>query len=119
MLEEYGVRGFRRQIPLGGHEPIGRADYSDDELPLWTEVNSLLYHTTPTDQAADEARYRAGTEAGFLVLVVWEDDVWKHPQVLPDFVREARRRAQRGERVVLHSPSCPWPRPRFGEPPGR
>lgn len=116
VLEESSVRPLRRQIPLGGHEPIGRADYSDDQLPLWTEVNSLLHHTTPTDRASDERRYEASTIAGFMVLVIWEDDLWTNTRAVVALVGEARRRARRGERAVLHSPSCPWPHPRFGAP---
>jgi very-short-patch-repair endonuclease len=115
VLDEFGVRRLRRQVHLGGREPIGRVDFSDDEVPLWTEANSLIHHTTPTDRAADEHRYKLSTEAGFLVLVLWEDDIWKHPRIVADLVIEGRRRARRGERIVIHSPSCPWPRPRFGE----
>ncbi len=119
VLAQFGVRPLRRQVPLGGHEPIGRADYSDYDLPLWAEVNSLLHHTTPTDRAADERRYKASTAAGFTVFVAWEDDVWHHPRNVVGVLAEARQRARRREPVVLHSPSCPWPLPRFGEPPPR
>lgn len=116
VLAEASVRPLRRQVPLGGHEPIGRADYRDDDLPVWGEVNSKRFHTTPTDRAADERRYEAATIAGFLVVVIWDDDLWSNTRAVVELVAEARRRARRGERVVLHSPSCPWPRPRFGEP---
>jgi len=118
VLAEAGVRPMQRQIKLGGHEPIGRADYSDGELPVWGEVNSLIHHTTPTDRAADERRYEASVTAGFLVLVIWEDDLWANPRAVVDLLAEARRRARKGHRLVLHSPRCPWPHPRFGDPTG-
>lgn len=115
VLSEFGVQPLRRQIHLGGHEPIGRVDYSDDEVPLSTEVNSLLFHTAPTDRAADERRYVALMDAGFTVLVIWEDDLWKNPRAVVELVHRARRYARVGRRVVLHSPSCPWPFPRVGD----
>lgn len=115
VLDGANVRRFRRQIVSGGHEPIGRADFSDDDLPLLVEVNSLKYHTAPTDRARDERRYAAYVEAGFTVLVVWEDDLWRHPGAVVTVVHRARSFARRGRAGVLHSPSCPWPRPRVAE----
>lgn len=119
LLEDAGVRPLRRQVQVGGHEPIGRSDFRDDRLPLVTEINSLLHHTTPSDQAADERRYQALLDAGFTVLVIWEDDLWRHPQAVVALVGQARRWAAQGRRAVLHSPSCPWPFPRVGDPDGR
>lgn len=119
ILDGAGVRPLRRQVHVGGHEPIGRTDFRDDLLPLVTEVNSLLHHTTPSDQAADERRYQALLDAGFMVLVIWDDDLWRHPQTIVAMVAQSRRWAAQGRRVVMHSPSCPWPFPRVGDPDGR
>jgi len=116
ILDLDGQRRFRRQTVLGGHEPIGRCDFADDELPLATEVNSLTFHTTPTDQAADERRYQALMDAGFTVCVIWEDDLWSRRSTVVATVVEARRYATAGDRVVIHSPGCPWPEPRVGAP---
>lgn len=115
VLEDAGIRPFRRQVVVGGHEPIGRIDFSDDELMLLVEVNSLKFHTAPTDRARDERRYAALVAAGFTVLVVWEDDLWRHPRAVVELVHRARSFARRGQAGVLHSPSCPWPRPRLAE----
>lgn len=115
VLDGARVRRFRRQIVVGGHEPIGRVDFSDDDLPLLVEVNSLKFHTEPSDQERDERRYAAFVAAGFTVLVVWEDDLWRHPQAVIDAVHRARSFARRGRAGVVHSPSCPWPRPRVAE----
>lgn len=114
ILERRSLRPFRRQRHLGGHEPIGRCDFSDEELPLALEVNSLKYHTTPTDRAADERRYQALNNAGFAVAVIWDYDLWARQAAVVATVRDARRRATAGERSVTHSPACPWPDPYLG-----
>jgi hypothetical protein len=116
LLDQAGARSLRRQPVLGGHEPIGRCDHRDDELPLAVEVNSLRFHTTPSDRAADELRYQRLTLAGFTVGVIWEDDLWSAPRAVVDTVALARRHAAAGDRVVVHSPGCPWPLPHFGTP---
>jgi very-short-patch-repair endonuclease len=104
-----GIHSVRRQVWIGGHEPIGRADYRDDELPLVIEVNSTTYHSSPSDRAADEVRYRRFNDAGFTVAVVWEHDLWSDPGTVVDTVKQARKHARIGDRLVVHSPSCPWP----------
>lgn len=114
ILERRKIRPFRRQRHLGGHEPIGRCDFSDEQLPLALEVNSIKYHTTPTDRAADERRYQALNNAGFAVAVIWDYDLWARPSAVVATVRDARRRATAGERSVIHSPACPWPDPYVG-----
>lgn len=114
ILANAGARPLRRQVVVGGHEPIGRSDHVDDELPLVVEVNSLTFHTSPSDRAADELRYRRFNEAGFTVAVIWEDDLWSRRSWVIDTVARARRMAKAGDRTVLHSPACPWPHPLLG-----
>lgn len=109
ILGHAGVRDLRRQPVLGGHEPIGRCDFRDDRLPLAVEVNSLVHHSTPSDRAADTQRYRRLTDAGFTVVVVWEDDLWRRPHAVVEAITEGRFLARAGKREVLHTPSCPWP----------
>ena len=111
-----GSRGLRRQRAVGGHEPIGRCDFADEHLPLVVEVNSLRFHTTPTDRAADERRYQALIDAGFTVCVIWEPDLWTRTGAVVATLADARRRAAAGQRVVVHSPGCPWPPPLLGTP---
>jgi hypothetical protein len=114
VLDQAGKRPLRRQPWVGGDEPIGRTDHRDDRLPLVVETNSLTFHTTPSDQAADELRYERLTEAGFTVAVVWENDLWKRPRTAVETVTEGRRHAA-GRAIVIHSPGCPWSAPRFGD----
>ena len=116
VLRDFGRDPLRRQQVVGGHEPIGRCDFADEWHPLVVEVNSLTFHTTPTDRARDERRHQALIEAGFTVCVIWEDDLWSRPSAVARLVTEARRRAARRDAVVLHSPGCPWPPPLLGMP---
>lgn len=109
ILANAGASLLRRQAIVGGHEPIGRVDYRDDDLLLAVEVNSITYHSSPSDRGADRLRYQRLNDAGFTVAVVWEDDLWSHPNAVLQTVTEGRRLANDRERVVLHSPSCPWP----------
>lgn len=109
ILANAGVAPLRRQPVLGGHEPIGRADFRDHDLPLAVEVNSLTFHTTPSDRDADKVRYRRFNDAGLMVVVIWEDDLWGRPKVVVDTVAKGRALAQSGNRHVIHSPACPWP----------
>lgn len=109
ILADAGAPPLRRQPLVGGHEPIGRADFRDPDLALVVEVNSLTFHTTPTDREADKMRYQRFNDAGLSVAVIWEDDLWSRPTAVLDTLTDARRHARAGDRVVVHSPSCPWP----------
>lgn len=117
LLEAEGQRPLVRQPVVGGHEPIGRCDHRDTELPLVVETNSLRYHTAPSDRFDDEVRYERLMDARFTVGVVWEDDLWKRPRGAVKTVALAREYAAAGIPAVIHSPGCPWPHPRIGTPP--
>jgi len=109
ILANAGRPGLRRQVVVGGHDPVGRVDLRDGELSLAVEVNSLTFHTTPSDRQADVVRYRRLNDAGFSVGVIWEDDLWGHPTEVVRTVDEARELAREGRREVVHSAGCPWP----------
>jgi hypothetical protein len=98
-----------RQRTLGGEALIGRCDFRYPEVPLAIEVNSLLFHTTPSDVAADLRRYNALMIAGFTVAVIWEPDLWGRPRGVTRTISAAQQAVAAGRRVVLHSPGCPWP----------
>ena len=119
LLAARGARPLRRQIVVGGHEPVGRCDHRDDELPLVVETNSLEHHTSPSDRRADEARYEQLMDARFTIGVIWDDDLWKNPRGATDTVALARRYAAAGIQAVIHSPGCPWPPPHVGAPDAR
>lgn len=104
-----GATPMRRQCVVGGERPIGRTDFRDAELPVVAEVNSLTFHSTPSDQDADRRRYAAMVNAGFCVVVVWEDALWSNTASVVQAVAEGRRRAGAGTPSVIHSVGCPWP----------
>lgn len=109
VLVDGGVEPLLRQRVVGGDAPIGRADFRDPDLPVVVEVNSISFHSLPSDQAADVERYRKMIDAGFCVGVIWEPDIWSRPTVVVEVVREIRRRARFGDPAVVHSAGCPWP----------
>jgi len=108
LLHAAGAPPMERQVVVGGVRPIGRSDHRDPDLPLVVEVNSLTFHSTPSDQDADEGRYRGMNAAGFTVVVVWEDALWSHTASVLAAVAEGRRRARRREPSVIHTVGCPW-----------
>ena len=109
VLADAGSPPLQRQPVVGGCRPIGRSDHRDPDLPVVVEVNSLTFHSTPSDEESDEDRYTALVEAGFCVAVIWEPALWSDTGSVVAAVTEARRRARRGERVVIHTTGCPWP----------
>ena len=100
---------FRRQRLVGGTRPIGRVDFRERDVPLVVEVNSVTFHSTPSDRAADERRYCDLSQSGFTVAVVWEGDLWGAVGEVRRLIARARRDAIDRRGSVLHSPSCPWP----------
>ena len=109
VLHIAGAAPMRRQCVVGGDRPIGRADFRDPDRPMVAEVNSLAFHSTPSDQDDDLRRYAAMVHAGFSVVVVWEDALWSNTASVVAAVAEGRRRASRGEPAVVHTVGCPWP----------
>lgn len=114
-LEELVARAqrdpLRRQVVVGGHEPIGRVDFTDRSLPLIVEVNSLAHHSSLSDRDADHLRYARFNEAGFVVAVIWAPDLWGFDRAVIAVIDKGRAMAKKGEVGVVHSPSCPWPDP--------
>lgn len=104
-----GAKAMQRQCVIGGDRPIGRADFRDDELPLVAEVNSLAFHSTPSDVEADLRRYSQLIDAGFCVVVVWEGALWSNTASVIAAVAEGRRLARAGKPTVVHTVGCPWP----------
>ena len=86
---------MRRQVDSGDEEWCGRVDFRDEVLPLVTEVQSERYHTALVDKVADTARKARLEAAGFLVVEVWDTDVWHRPQLVNDRIATARLRLQR------------------------
>lgn len=81
---------LRRQVDLGDDERwCGRVDLVGAELPVVVEVQSERYHTSLTDREADAARRARLEAAGFVVIEVWDHDVWHRPAIVVSAVRQA------------------------------
>lgn len=109
VLDEAAVDPLVPQVVVGGDRPIGRTDFRDPDLPMVAEINSLTFHTTPSDRDADRRRYAQLVAAGFAVAVVWEDDLWSNRTDVVDVVADARDAARASRPEVFHTASCPWP----------
>ncbi len=89
VLERSGISGFRKQVDLGEDEWIGRVDFVHQSLPVVIEVQSDLFHTALSDKRRDSIRHAKLRAAGFLVLEVWESDVWYRPERWVESVHQA------------------------------
>ncbi len=82
---------FRRQVDIGEEEWSGRVDFLADDCPLIVEILSERYHTSLTDREADVSRRARHTAMGFLVVEVWDYEIFRTPWVVVSRVREARQ----------------------------
>jgi very-short-patch-repair endonuclease len=85
---------MRRQVDSGGDEWCGRVDFRDQVLPLIVEIQSERYHTALVDKATDAARRAKLEAAGFIVVEVWDTDVWHRPQLVNERVAAERSTLQ-------------------------
>ncbi len=91
---------MRRQVDVGGDAWTGRVDFLADDVPLIVEVQSERYHTALVDQAADAARRLQLSADGYVVVEVWDREVWHEAPMVRQRVAEAlaplRRRSPAG-----------------------
>ena len=81
---------FRRQVDVGDEEWSGRVDFLADDLPLIVEILSERYHTSLTDRALDEARRARHISMGFLVVEVWDFEIFHTPWLVVERISKAR-----------------------------
>lgn len=90
ITEANGLR-FRRQVNIGDDEVwTGRVDFLAEDCPLIVEVLSERYHTSLTDREADEARRLRHTDMGFVVVEVWDHEIFYTPRLVVERIRQAR-----------------------------
>lgn len=82
---------FDRQVDLGGEEWCGRVDFRHRHLPLIVEVQSERFHASLVDRAADARRRAALEAAGFVVVEVWDVDVWHRADAIRSAIGTALR----------------------------
>ena len=89
VMAPHGFR-FRRQVDVGEEEWSGRVDFLAEDLPLIVEILSERYHTSLTDRAADAARRERHRAMGFLVVEVWDYEIFHTPWLVVERIRAAR-----------------------------
>jgi very-short-patch-repair endonuclease len=89
IMEPQGFR-FRRQVDVGDEEWSGRVDFLAEDLPLIVEILSERYHTSLTDRAVDDARRARHTSMGFLVVEVWDFEIFHTPWLVVERITKAR-----------------------------
>jgi very-short-patch-repair endonuclease len=101
LLERAGQRRLSMQHDVGADEAwIGRVDFLDDEVPLVVEVQSELFHGSVLDRQRDQQRLEHLRAAGFIVLELWESEIWHRPDEAVAKVVEARHTARSRRRAA-------------------
>ena len=95
ILAGAGEEPLDRQVDVGGHEWVGRVDFLDRRLGIVVEVDSDVHHTSRLDREHDRRRDEALTAAGWRVVRITEDQVWRRPDEAVAKVRAARTEARR------------------------
>jgi very-short-patch-repair endonuclease len=98
VLKDAGIP-MRRQVDSGGDRWTGRVDLRHEEVPLIAEVQSDRFHRALSSRRDDEQRRARLGAQGFVVVELWEDQVWHRPWEVVDHVArgvdEARARRRR------------------------
>lgn len=102
--DEAGVV-VERQVSLGDHEYVGRADFRLKGLNGVIEAQSEKYHSTPLDRDADRRRANRILDAGLSVLFVWDRQVFSNAPVVIREIRRFRDDVRRGSSPFLRE--CP------------
>jgi very-short-patch-repair endonuclease len=101
LLVQDGQAPLIRQVDVGdGDSWIGRVDLRDADLPLVIEVQSQLFHGSLVDRSSDHLRLGRLRGAGFTVLEIWEEEVWRRPRRAVGRVRSARASLKRAVQVA-------------------
>ena len=81
-----------RQVDVGEGHWVGRADFRIRGTTGLIEAQSLLYHSSPLDTAADKLRLDSLLNAGFSILTIWDHQAFHQPDhvisVMQDFKRQ-------------------------------
>ncbi|HLT97574.1 MAG TPA: type IV toxin-antitoxin system AbiEi family antitoxin domain-containing protein [Acidimicrobiia bacterium] len=86
-----------RQIEVGDSHRIGRADFRVRDTTGLIEAQSLLYHSSAMDAAADRERLSRMQEAGFSILTVWDFQAFHQPEAVIQAMQAFKRRLDAGE----------------------
>ena len=93
ITRQAGLGRFRRQVDLGDEESwSGRVDFVAEHRPLVVEVQSEAHHSSLTDVDADARRHERLRAGGFVVVEVWDTEVWHRADVVIARIAAALRR---------------------------
>jgi very-short-patch-repair endonuclease len=96
IVEKAGDAPFERQVVVGDSDgPIGRVDFLDRRFRVVVEVQSHLFHTGLVDAARDAERIQRLRRAGWIVVLVTDEEIWHRKAVVIARVRAARAAASR------------------------
>lgn len=98
LLEQDGQEPMRRQVWVGDDRPIGRVDFLDEPALLIVEVQSTLFHGSLTDRQRDAERHARLRSAGWDVMEVWADRIWREGAGVAAEVRQRRLAGRRRRR---------------------
>jgi hypothetical protein len=90
LLAEDGQAPMDRQVNLGGDQWLARVDAYDWSARVIAQVHSDRYHRALLDRQHDDAQLVALIAAGFVIVEVWEEEVWYRGDIVKDRVRRAR-----------------------------
>lgn len=82
-------------------------DLLAQDCPLIVEVLSERYHDSLTDRQADAARRERHTAMGFVVVEVWDHEIFHTPWVAIERIRKERNRLLGGFLAVDRADSAP------------
>ena len=91
ILDRAGEAPFERQVNLGDDVGwIGRVDFVDRRHRVVVEVQSDLFHGAPRDRRSDAVRIERLCRAGWVVIEVFEHEIWHRPEAVLAKIRAAR-----------------------------
>lgn len=91
IMNQADITSFRRQVEVGDGEWTGRVDFLDGECPLIVEILNERYHSSLTDRQADLERRARHEAMGFVVIEVWDWEIFHRPWAVVARVKAARR----------------------------
>lgn len=92
LLAPLGV-GFKRQARVEGATWTARVDFLHQESRTIVEVQSERFHAALSDAEADRRRRLRLEDEGYVVVEVWDNEIFQVPGAVVDRVMGAIRRA--------------------------
>jgi len=95
LLKDDNQEPMVRQANLGGEQWLARVDAYDWEARVIAQIQSDRFHTALLDQAHDTRQSAALRSAGFVVVEIWEAEVWYQGESVQRRMRHERAAGRR------------------------